>query len=108
VAGVRYTHAARADLLSIGDFTLDTFGPVQYDVYMDGLAAYCQQLAATPVLGRPHKPPYQWSRYVSHVVYFRRKDDADIVVVRILHKSMLPELHLDPSRDDEPDDDQDE
>jgi hypothetical protein len=37
-------------------------------------------------------------------VYFRRKDDGEIIVVRILHKRLLPELHFDPTRDDEEDD----
>jgi hypothetical protein len=37
-------------------------------------------------------------------VYFRRDDDVDIVIVRILGKKMLPELHLDPTRDDSDED----
>jgi plasmid stabilization system protein ParE len=43
---------------------------------------------------------------VSHVVYFRRQDDGDIVVVRVLGKSMLAELHFRSSRDDEPGEDE--
>jgi plasmid stabilization system protein ParE len=75
--------------------------------YLTGLDAYFARLADMPVLGRPYRqPPYRWSRYVSHVVYFRRKDDGDIVVVRILGKRMSPELHLDPNRDDESDEDE--
>ena len=92
------------DLRSIGAYTLQTFGLVQYETYMGGLAGCCQRLAETPILGRPYRGPYQWSRYVSHVVYFRRKDDGEIIVVRILHKRLLPELHFDPTRDDEEDD----
>jgi toxin ParE1/3/4 len=107
VARFRNTRAAGADLLSIGEYTLTNFGPLQYDEYMDGLQAHCQQLAEHSVLGRPYlRPPYQWSRYVSHVVYFRRDDQGDIVIVRILGKRMLPELHLDPERDDPDEDDQ--
>jgi plasmid stabilization system protein ParE len=80
VTRVRYTRQAEDDLDSIGEYTLSTFGSRQYDVYMDGLEAHCRRLAETPVLGRPYRlPPYQWSRYVSHVVYFRRKDGGDIV-----------------------------
>jgi plasmid stabilization system protein ParE len=73
---------------------------------MDGLEAYCQRLAEEPILARPYRrPPYHWSRYVSHVVYFRREDDGNVVVVRILAKKMLPELDLDPARDDPDEDD---
>jgi plasmid stabilization system protein ParE len=27
-------------------------------------------------------------------VFFRRTPDADVVIIRVLHKRMLPELHL--------------
>jgi plasmid stabilization system protein ParE len=102
VTRVRYTRQAEDDLDSIGEYTLSTFGSRQYDVYMDGLEAHCRRLAETPVLGRPYRlPPYQWSRYVSHVVYFRRKDGGDIVVVRILGKKMNAKLHFEPLRDDD-------
>ncbi len=107
MAAFRYTRAARSDLLSIGRYTLNRFGPLQYDVYMDGLDDYCRKLAETPVLGRPYRrPPYEWARYVSHVVYFRREESGDIIVVRVLGKKMLPEFHFDPERDDEPEEDE--
>jgi plasmid stabilization system protein ParE len=107
VARVRYTRQAEADLDSIGEYTLTRFGPRQYDLYMDGLEEHCRRVAETPVLGRPYRrPPYEWSRYVSHVVYFRRMDEGGIVVVRILGKGMLPELHFDPDTDDVPDADE--
>lgn len=106
MARFRHTRAARADLLSVGEYTLSNFGPLQYDEYMGGLETYCQRLAEEPILARPYRrPPHQWSRYVSHVVYFRREDDGNVVVVRILGKKMLPELHLDPPRDDPDEDD---
>ena len=106
VAEYRFTNAARSDLRCIGQYTLDNWDLRQYDEYIGGLETYCQRLADMPVLGRPYRrPPYQWSRYVSHVVYFRRKDDGDIVVVRILDKKMKPELHFDPSTDDDFDED---
>jgi len=42
--------------------------------------------------------------HASHVVYFRGDDNGDIGVVRILGK--LPELHFDPLRDDEAEEDE--
>jgi toxin ParE1/3/4 len=101
VPGFRFTNAARSDLRSIGAYTLKTFGPAQYDIYMDGIAGRCQRLVEMPGVGRPYRGPYQWSRYVSHIIYFRRAEDGKVVIVRILHKRMLPQLHFDPARDDE-------
>jgi toxin ParE1/3/4 len=32
-------------------------------------------------------------RYVSHVIYYRKRQD-DVFIVRVLHGKMLPENHL--------------
>jgi plasmid stabilization system protein ParE len=36
-----------------------------------------------------------------HVVFYRVEMDASILVVRILHAAMLPELHLPETPDDD-------
>jgi toxin ParE1/3/4 len=100
----RLTKSAQADVEGIGEFTRQRWDDRQAVRYLTGLDACFGRLAEAPVPARPYRllPPYEWFRYVSHVIYFRRKEDGDIVVVRVLGKTMLPELHLDPSRDDEP------
>jgi toxin ParE1/3/4 len=101
VARFRLTKSAQADVEGIGAYTRDQWNPAQAVRYLTGLDACFFRLAETPGLGRVYRQPYLRQEYVSHVVFFRRKYDGDIVVVRILHMRMLPELHLDPSRDDE-------
>jgi plasmid stabilization system protein ParE len=105
VPGFRLTKSAQADVEDIGAFTQHRWDDRQAVRYLTGLDACFSRLADMPVLGRPYRPLplYQWFRYVSHVVYFRRKDDGDIIIIRVLGKKMDPELNLAPSRDDEPD-----
>jgi plasmid stabilization system protein ParE len=57
------------------------------------------------MLGRAYAPipPYWRFEHASHVVFFRREDGGDVVIVRVLHERMLPELHLvEPEDDEEP------
>ncbi len=108
MARFRLTKSAQADVEGIGEFTKERWDDRQAVRYLTALDACFSRLADLPVLGRPYRPlpPYEWFRYVSHVVYFRRRDDGDIVVVRILGKKMNPALHLDPSADDDFDEDE--
>ncbi len=59
-----------------------------------------------PALGRPFAPIPTYLRLEqgSHVVFFHREPNGDVVIVRVLHKRMLPELHLDPSRENQDED----
>jgi toxin ParE1/3/4 len=45
-------------------------------------------------------PSYWRIEQGSHVVFFRRELNGDVVIVRVLHKRMLPELHLGKAEDD--------
>lgn len=103
----RLTKTAQADVEGIGEFTQQRWDDRQAVRYLTGLDACFSRLADMPALGRPYRPlpSYEWFRYVSHVVYFRRKDDGNIVIVRILGKKMNPELHFDPTQDNEADED---
>ena len=74
------------------------FGEQQTDKYMAGMKATLKSLAENPDSGRKfiHKNThrdYLYYRYVSHMVYYRQRED-DIIVIRILHTKMLPEKHL--------------
>jgi toxin ParE1/3/4 len=66
--------------------------------YLADLEETLQLLADNPKLGCGYtsgktKTDYHYHRYVSHVIYYRQREQ-DIFVVRILHKKMLPEKHL--------------
>jgi toxin ParE1/3/4 len=97
VARFRLTLRAEADLVDIADYTLRTWGEEQCARYLDKLEHCCQRLADEPILGRPCdaiQPGLRRREQGKHVIFYRRSGE-DIVVVRILHASMLPELHLD-------------
>jgi plasmid stabilization system protein ParE len=52
VAALRFSRRAAADLLSIGTYTLRTWGIDQTIRYIDDLEACCRILADNPALGR--------------------------------------------------------
>jgi toxin ParE1/3/4 len=97
----RFSNRALADLDSIVDYTIRTWGEVQAARYLAQLETASQQLTESPALGRrcENVRPGLWRIEVaSHVLFFRRVDD-DVLVCRILHYRMLPEHQ--PVDDDE-------
>jgi plasmid stabilization system protein ParE len=52
VAAFRFSRRAEADLLSIGDYTLRTWGKAQAARYLGELEVCCQTLSDNPALGR--------------------------------------------------------
>ncbi len=89
----RFTRRAEADLLSIGAYTLRTWGEDQTVHYLDDLEACCQMVADNPALGRScdHiRPGLRRMECGRHVVFFRQ-NARGILVSRILHQRTLPE-----------------
>lgn len=84
----------------IGAYTLENWGADQLIRYLDALESCCARLAHDTSLGRVHRARPEYSRIEvgKHVVFFRRQDNGDVLVVRILHQRMLPELHLGDDR----------
>ena len=96
MAGFRLTRRAEADLFDIADYSRRTWGEAQCARYLDQLESCCQRLAEHPILGRSCKrvrPGLRRCEQGKHVVFYRRDGD-DIIVLRILHERMLPELHI--------------
>jgi toxin ParE1/3/4 len=92
---LRFSGRAKADLLSIGAYTLRTWGEAQTARYLKDLERCAKMLARNPKMGRP----CDWIRIGlhrfeqgRHVVFYRR-EKAGILVVRILHQSMSPDRH---------------
>ena len=52
MAAFRFSRRAEADLLSIGDYTLRTWGKAQAARYLRELEVCCQTLSDNPALGR--------------------------------------------------------
>ncbi len=94
MAGFCFSRRPEADLLSIGDYTLRTWGEAQADRYISKLETCCQMLADNPRSGRPCddvRPGLRRMEHSKHVVFYRLREAGGILVVRILHERMLPE-----------------
>jgi toxin ParE1/3/4 len=94
VAAFRFSRRAEADLLSIGGYTLRTWGETQAIRYIGEIEACCQMLGDNPALGRPCediRPGLRRMEHGKHVVFYRLQKPDGILVVRILHQRMLPE-----------------
>ena len=89
----RLSRRAEADLLSIAEYTLRTWGENQTVRYVDELESCCRMLADRPALGRACedvRPGLRRMECGRHVVFYR-EDARGILVSRILHQRMLPE-----------------
>jgi toxin ParE1/3/4 len=104
VAAFRFSRRAESDLLSIGDYTLRTWGKAQAARYIRELEVCCQALADNPASGRSCDDVRCGLRRLEHGkhVVFYREDLGGILVSRILHQSMLPSRHATGDLDDEP------
>ncbi|HWB31723.1 MAG TPA: type II toxin-antitoxin system RelE/ParE family toxin [Acidobacteriaceae bacterium] len=94
-SGVVYTRRARIDLLEIGQYTLQNWGAKQTVRYLTALQDCCSRLALYPLLGRACDDLKEGLRRMEqgqHIIFYRLHSDG-ILVSRILHRSMLPELH---------------
>jgi toxin ParE1/3/4 len=96
VAAFRFSRRAEADLLSIGEYTLRTWGNAQAARYIGELEMRGQTLADNPGLGRPCddvRPGLRRLEHRKHIIFYRREREG-ILISRILHERMLPDRHL--------------
>lgn len=98
----RFTARARDDLRDIAAHTRDRWGEAQCDHYLTSLEWRCLQLAQEPRLRRPYDddPSYWRALAGKHAIFYGVEADGSLLIVRILHAAMLPELHL-PGQSDE-------
>jgi toxin ParE1/3/4 len=92
---VRFSGRAKEDLLSIGAYTLRTWGAQQTARYLEDLERCAMMLGRNPNMGRSCdwiRPGLHRFEQGRHVVFYRR-EKGGILVVRILHQSMLPDKH---------------
>jgi len=89
------TKLADADLLSIAEYTLRTWGEKQTEKYLNELEDACDRFARLQETGRPCReirPGLYRSEVRNHLIFYRRFADK-ILIVRILHERMLPARH---------------
>ena len=90
-----FSKLAESDLQAILDYTVDTWGGEQAEIYLDGLVDCFKRIAKTPLLGRgcdELRPGVRRIEYEKHVVFYRRTKTG-IRIVRVLHQRMLPNRH---------------
>jgi toxin ParE1/3/4 len=96
VADFKPSRRAKADLRELTGWGIKRFGKAQAARYLDAIEDVCATLGADP---NPGQPCPEFRRRLirtpcgSHVIYYRR-DRGVIRIVRVLHKSHLPSLHL--------------
>jgi toxin ParE1/3/4 len=90
-----FSRLAERDLLSIGEYTMRTWGSAQADRYLSELDERCRLLAVNPELGSlcDHIRPGLRSIEKGRHAIFYRWGASGVYVVRILHQRMLPERH---------------
>lgn len=89
---------ARADLGQIWDYTEQRWGANQAETYLRRLQAAIELVAADPDQGRrcdEIRPGYRKHPAGSHILFYRLLPDG-IDILRILHRRMDFERHLEP------------
>ncbi|MER2490806.1 type II toxin-antitoxin system RelE/ParE family toxin [Catenovulum sediminis] len=82
---------AKNDLINIAKYTQLTWGISQRNDYLKQLDNTFRQLASEPMLGVSCdyiKEGYRKCPQGSHVIYYKEHKTNQILIVRILHKSM--------------------
>jgi len=90
---------AEQDLIDIWLYLFEKWGPVQADAYLDQLNVGLVRLADHPKLGADYshiQPGYRRLAVEHHRVYYRIESNR-IAIIRVLHESMEPERHLNPT-----------
>jgi toxin ParE1/3/4 len=95
LAEVAFSRRAESDLKIIDDYTNQTWGEGQADLYLEQIHLCCMRLAETPAIGRlwsQQRPNLRRIEQGSHVIFYRQTHEG-ILIARILHRSMLPHKH---------------
>jgi len=91
------TNAAVEDMLDIGAYTEDQWGREQRNRYLDQLDQAFHDLNTMPEMGLScdhYRAGYRQFLVGRHWIFYRRLNDEDIEIVRILHELMDPPRHL--------------
>jgi toxin ParE1/3/4 len=92
MATVRYAKRAETDLVGIAAYTWSNWGRAQVDAYLSKIEDCCVSLGANPLLGRACdeiRPGLRRMEVSEHVIVYR-KTAKGILIVRVLHRAMLP------------------
>ena len=93
---LRISGPAKLDLGRIGDYTRREWGAAQKRKYLGQIKAMFEAVRDTPGIGTRRDDIHMGLRAQSvqnHVIFYR-ETKTELVIVRVLHQSMNPELHL--------------
>lgn len=91
MAKYRLTRKAVTDLTQIWNYTFDKWSENQADSYYKMLIDICNDLANDPDSGKSYHFITEnifGFRAGRHIIFYRRIDDNEIEIVRILHEQM--------------------
>lgn len=91
MAKFKLTNKAVEDLSAIWQYTCVTWSERQADKYYLLLIKSCEELAASPKLGKSYNeiaPGILGFLAYRHLIFFRKISDKEIEVIRILHGQM--------------------
>ena len=91
-----FTDQAEHDLDTIIDYTVERWGKVQAQKYLDGLEELAQNLAENPDLGVNRDRLFEGLisfPYVSHILYYVKQPHG-IAIIRVLHRRMDTKRHI--------------
>ncbi len=97
---LRISGPAKLDLGRIGDYTRRAWGAAQKRKYLGQIKGGFKAVGDTPGTGTRRDDIGTGLRAQSdqkHVIFYR-VTKSEVVIVRVLHESMNPELHLKPKR----------
>ncbi len=97
---LRISGPAKLDLGRIGDDTRHAWGAAQKRKYLGQIKGGFKAVRDTPGIGIRREDIRNGlrARSVQKHVIFYRETKSEVVIVRVLHQSMNPELHLEPKR----------
>lgn len=84
------------DIDAVLERSVVDFGPLQTGRYFTSLKRCLELLGANPMMGNSAddvRPGYRRFTHRSHVIFYRETDDR-VLVVRVLHRSMDAESHI--------------
>ena len=93
----RLSKAADADLRKISGYTQQHWGIKQQNAYIREIFGVFSQLAKTPQIAvkiDSIREGYRKFPQGSHVIFFRETDACGIEIIRVLHKRMDVDAHL--------------
>ena len=95
MAGFVFTPAAEADIEGIWDYTAEHWNIDQADRYIDDIRDACRGLADGRKRGQKVAIRAGYMKFAvgTHLLFYRAEDGV-IVIVRILHRRMDAEAHL--------------